>query len=556
MDKSIGEELARYQQLRVAHRNLHSILLDWLTKNVVEECGIVLGIYMNDNLDFGSVSEISVLMDYCIYDYRWDGQNVVERYVAQASIEADSDERILLDAMLEARYSVFAVDEVVRGFGVQTHDLLRGDSGFIMDIALSETAVDGLVFAGRVITPGDGEFSMTTDAPLLADAAILKRIIREIPERLGERTRDIDKTSREKAAELSAFIIRVFLEGNASSRVPYEDITEQEIARTEPKVGRNNPCPCGSGKKYKKCCGKVAEPIHIPDRRLMERNLRGIQKLVGGHEFESTAEINAFLRQFNAKGHIPDWTPETPSEQAQELVYKGLEAPEKKERIRLALEALKIYQDCPDAYVLLAEEAAETLEQARNWYQRGIEAGERALGPKAFAESAGYFWGLIETRPYMRAREGLADCLFARGEYEAAIEHYRAMLRLNPNDNQGVRYKLLRCLMEKNDIDAAQELLDQYKDEYSAVWYFTRALISFIQQGACREANKQLRKAMKQNPHVAPYLLGARKMPLDLPDRIGFGDEDEAVAYVAEFADVWLGIPGALAWIKITQGKR
>ena len=26
--------------------------------------------------------------------------------------------------------------------------------------------------------------------------------------------------------------------------------------RQEPKVGRNDPCPCGSGKKYKKCCGK------------------------------------------------------------------------------------------------------------------------------------------------------------------------------------------------------------------------------------------------------------------------------------------------------------
>ncbi len=24
----------------------------------------------------------------------------------------------------------------------------------------------------------------------------------------------------------------------------------------EPKIGRNDPCPCGSGKKYKKCCGK------------------------------------------------------------------------------------------------------------------------------------------------------------------------------------------------------------------------------------------------------------------------------------------------------------
>lgn len=34
---------------------------------------------------------------------------------------------------------------------------------------------------------------------------------------------------------------------------------EQKVSRTVvnegPKVGRNDPCPCGSGKKYKKCCG-------------------------------------------------------------------------------------------------------------------------------------------------------------------------------------------------------------------------------------------------------------------------------------------------------------
>jgi SWIM/SEC-C metal-binding protein len=42
-----------------------------------------------------------------------------------------------------------------------------------------------------------------------------------------------------------------------------EDITDLEILLnpqktkiTEEKVGRNAPCPCGSGKKYKKCCGK------------------------------------------------------------------------------------------------------------------------------------------------------------------------------------------------------------------------------------------------------------------------------------------------------------
>ena len=28
----------------------------------------------------------------------------------------------------------------------------------------------------------------------------------------------------------------------------------QTVRRTEPKIGRNEPCPCGSGKKYKRCC--------------------------------------------------------------------------------------------------------------------------------------------------------------------------------------------------------------------------------------------------------------------------------------------------------------
>jgi len=32
-------------------------------------------------------------------------------------------------------------------------------------------------------------------------------------------------------------------------------VAEAPVRRTSPKVGRNDPCPCGSGKKYKKCCG-------------------------------------------------------------------------------------------------------------------------------------------------------------------------------------------------------------------------------------------------------------------------------------------------------------
>ena len=35
--------------------------------------------------------------------------------------------------------------------------------------------------------------------------------------------------------------------------IPYERI--EPIRNTAPKIGRNDPCPCGSGKKHKKCCG-------------------------------------------------------------------------------------------------------------------------------------------------------------------------------------------------------------------------------------------------------------------------------------------------------------
>ena len=30
----------------------------------------------------------------------------------------------------------------------------------------------------------------------------------------------------------------------------------EQVVRNSPKIYRNDPCPCGSGKKYKKCCGK------------------------------------------------------------------------------------------------------------------------------------------------------------------------------------------------------------------------------------------------------------------------------------------------------------
>ena len=38
----------------------------------------------------------------------------------------------------------------------------------------------------------------------------------------------------------------------------YREQKQSGTIRKDKKIGRNDPCPCGSGKKYKKCCGRNA----------------------------------------------------------------------------------------------------------------------------------------------------------------------------------------------------------------------------------------------------------------------------------------------------------
>jgi preprotein translocase subunit SecA len=46
--------------------------------------------------------------------------------------------------------------------------------------------------------------------------------------------------------------------GTTNNEMPKNNVAEkrQPVVNNGPKVGRNDPCPCGSGKKYKQCCGK------------------------------------------------------------------------------------------------------------------------------------------------------------------------------------------------------------------------------------------------------------------------------------------------------------
>ncbi|MDP9478510.1 MAG: hypothetical protein M3R38_22990 [Actinomycetota bacterium] len=291
-------------------------------------------------------------------------------------------------------------------------------------------------------------------------------------------------------------------------------------------------------------------PLHP---RAMEKEIQEIGKQLRGKEFESMEEARAFLEELLASGEglqpIPA-EPSTPLEKAQELIYEAFETGSHRKRVQLAKKALKVSPDCADAYVLLAEETAKDPEEAKEHYEKGVQAGERALGEKAFEEDAGHFWGILETRPYMRARQGLALALWELGERGKAIEHYQQMLHLNPNDNQGIRYLLASALLEEGLDDDLGELLESYEDDVGASWVYARALWRFRTEGDGEEARSALEEAISFNPFVPGYLLGRRGMPGALPALVGFGDESEAMVYFAEALPGWLRTPGAIEWLR------
>ncbi|HEX6989221.1 MAG TPA: SEC-C metal-binding domain-containing protein [Bacillota bacterium] len=282
----------------------------------------------------------------------------------------------------------------------------------------------------------------------------------------------------------------------------------------------------------------------------MERDMRAIQKITAGREWESLDEVNAALGGLLGS-EPPSFDAETPLERAQELAWRAYEADDPEERVRLAREALAESVDCADAYVILGE-AASDLEQAIDWFSQGVAAGERALGPERFAEDAGHFWGVVDTRPYMRARMRLATALWEAQRHDEAIGHARALLDLNPSDNQGIRYLLVNWFLTEGRTDDAGRLLDEHEED-SALLLYPRALWRYQREGDTPAARDALQEALRNNPHVVGYIMrvAATDEPLPPPPAThGLGDESEALAYLyGGGLESWSRTHGALPWM-------
>ncbi len=293
----------------------------------------------------------------------------------------------------------------------------------------------------------------------------------------------------------------------------------------------------------------------IPDRRAMEKMSSDLGRLLEEQDFKTKADLQKYLDGMVKGKKIPDAPARSAVEFAQDIIYEAWGVDSRRERIKLAKEALSISPDCADAYNLLAEDEADSLEEAKDFYQKGVEAGRRALGEEIFKEKDPHFWGYLPTRPYMRSRAGLMECLWELGEHDEAIKHARGMLKLNKNDNQGIRYILIGYLADLQRWDDLEKFMTRSGYNSSAAeWLYTRALLAFVRNGISKKSNAALQIAFRSNAFAPEYLVGKKPVPNELPDSIMVGGEDEGFCYASRSRGAWLKVPGAIEWLKDQAG--
>ncbi|HYW15523.1 MAG TPA: hypothetical protein VE891_05145, partial [Allosphingosinicella sp.] len=232
---------------------------------------------------------------------------------------------------------------------------------------------------------------------------------------------------------------------------------------------------------------------------------------------------------------------------AEDLIDRAWEARTTSARVKSARRALAIDPDALDAYVILAQ-STEALPEQIALLREAVRIGRVQWAEAIRRPKDHHFWLDIETRPFMRALHDLALTLWAHGEREEAAGLADFMLKLNPNDNQGIRFLALEWHGALKKWGSVERLLKRYRND-ERTEYLYAAVLNAFRKG--EDADERLAQAAEVNPFVPQLLLGRSAMPekAGLP-YVEFGSREEAAGYARSSFEAWGNVPGALAWLE------
>jgi len=258
-------DVERYQQLRQLGRWLNSALTKTIPREAMQEMGEALGIMHKNTLVLDSMDVSSILLDSCLFDWIEGGKNLVEKYVEAHPPTPGTDEHLLLQAYCRAKYRLLIPQAVKPGAAMYSLDGLSGEGIVLMDISLSQSMAHGFrgLLATRTVPLGG--YWMTTGAALPVDDRRTGEMVLKTIQR-GNLLEDKTPAGEHK---LATAVIRACLDCGAAEHVQYEggdddeEVEDKEFSKASPvsevksfrrHIDRNDPCPCGSGKRYRRCC--------------------------------------------------------------------------------------------------------------------------------------------------------------------------------------------------------------------------------------------------------------------------------------------------------------
>ena len=190
----------------------------------------------------------------------------------------------------------------------------------------------------------------------------------------------------------------------------------------------------------------------------------------------------------------------------------------------------------------------EDIDEAIEYVKLALMHAKKKIPNNLFNQLKGELWLEFDARPYLMVKDELASLYCMKEDYESAVEVYKDILKLNKNDNQGIRYKILPLFVLIDKYKDAEKLISTYDGEISALLLYSTALY-YYKVGNEIGAASVLKQAFKANEYVPQYLLGMIEIPKMLPDMYSYGSEEEAEVYMEYAIIAWIKTRGAMYWM-------
>lgn len=179
--------------------------------------------------------------------------------------------------------------------------------------------------------------------------------------------------------------------------------------------------------------------------------------------------------------------------------------------------------------------------------KRGVALLDHALANSPI-EDVELHWFMAENRPVLRTFIRYAAWLLDADENDAANERFWQYLRLNPQDNHGVRQILANGLLQAGDDDTVLTLCARFTDDIMPEIAFGRVLAHY-RQGELGAAADALHAANQTNPHIISTLRNKQAPQPPISEHgITVGGMDQAWLYREQMRDLWVATPGLLDW--------